>query len=532
MRIARVQITQAAQDEQGTLPLIDGAAAVVNVLIARSQESAAQVPVVFRLYRGGQLVRSDTAATRTPLRPVVDLTAPSAQFLLPANVVTGDLSWEVELDPANTVTDSTRTDNRLPSTGSTPIRVVVLPGLEIRFVPIVLASNGNATGNVSDGNTESYLQTVREILPTGRITTSVGASLTTMVNFGTSPRGGAQGFWTAVLQEVDVARLVSTRPAVHWYGVVSPPVGFNFVENGGWAYIPNEPTSAAANTRTSVGMTVGWFNSPTAARDLVAHELSHTFGRRHNTSCNAGAPLDASFPDAAGTILLPGHNVWSWARGVTTEAPTVSSSNGDIMGYCFPAWIGAYTWNAVRIWREAAITVTASVVRTPAIIVAGSVTADGRVSLRPALEAEVAIPASDPNGDVRVELRDANGQVIGQQSVTTTEVDHAAGERHFIAIFPAAQSSNATTVIATGRSGQQATIRARNGSDGLSALVLPNGSTDVRSATGRAILLRDSRSGEPLGIGWNGRIVVQHRGPMTATISNGIRNNRHQITPR
>ena len=522
MRIASVQLTQATQDAQGTLPLIAGVAAAVNVLIERTRDSAVNAPVVLRLFRAGALIRTDTARTRGVLSPTTDLMAPSAQFLLPADVVSGDLSWQVQLDPAQLVPDSRRDDNTFPAAGPASVVVVQLPPLEMHFVPIIVST----AGNVTTANLDAYLQTARELLPIGPISATIGQPLATANSFGTPPNGGAPGFWTSTLAELDLARLMSTRPNAHWYGVVAPPAGFSNVTNGGWAYIPADPASVGANTRTALGVNVGWFNAPTQSRDLVAHELGHTFGRRHTASCNGGSPLDDAYPNATGVIQAIGHNVQSWARGETSTAPSIVAMTPDVMGLCTRPWIGPYTWNAIRLSRQASGVVTTRTARVPAILIAGVISADGSVSLRPALEADVAMPAPPAAGDVTVELLDVNGTVVARSAVVATDVDHASGEKHFVAILPSGAASAAARMVATTRSGRAVSISAAASNDAVSATLLPNGMTTLRSARGRAMLVRDATSGDMLAIGWRGTATLAVAGPIAVSTSNGVRATR------
>jgi hypothetical protein len=528
MRIASVQLTQATQDQQGSLPLISGVAAAVNVLIERSRDSAVNAPVVLRLFRSGALIRTDTARTRGVLGATSNFASPSAQFLLPATVVSGNLSWQVQIDPAQTVPDSIRGDNTFPDTGTTSVAVIDLPQLEVHFVPIIVA----APGNVTTANLDAYLQTARELLPVGPISATIGTPIATANFFGTPPSGGAPAFWTSTLAELDLARIMSARPTEHWYGVVAPPAGFSNVTNGGWAYIPADPASAAANTRTALGVNVGWFNAPTQSRELVAHELGHTFGRRHNTSCGGGNPLDTSFPNATGATQAIGHDVQSWARGENNAAPSIAASTFDIMGLCTRPWIGPYTWNAVRLSRQASAVVTTRTARVPAILVAGVISADGAVSLRPALEAEVTMPAATAAGDVTVELRDVNGLLLASRTAVATDVDHANGEKHFVAILPSGAAAAAARIVATTREGRAASISASASDDTVSATLLSTGMTTLRSARGRALLVRDAQSGEMLAIGWHGTATVAVAQPIIVSTSNGVRAKRITVALR
>lgn len=533
LQLVGVQITQGAQDAAGSLPMIAGQPAVVNVLIARSKESVAEVPVVLRLFRNGVLIRSDTASTGGILSRATSDAAPSAQFLIPGSLIGTPLSWQVEVDPARSNPDSTRTDNLLPGPTAAPISIVPIPSIALRLLPVILGNHDGAAGDVSSANIDRYLQTVRRTLPVGAVEASVAPALTTMTNFGTPPTGGAPNFWQHVLQEIDVARIVSGQPSAYWYGVVTAPTGYTTFTNGGYGYIPGSATDIGGGTRSAVGFGI----SPASNFDFVsktlAHELGHQLGRAHAPSCGAASPLDAAFPDGQGTILQTGHDVWSWATGVTRGALSVSRATGDVMGYCSAVWASPYTWGAVLRWRQTSTGVVTQVRAEPAVIVAGAVSATGDVTLRPALDAIVVVPPADASGDMSIELQTAAGSVLARQQVVSRRVEHGDGERHFVAILPASNSASASVIAATSRTtGRSVSLRASSGSMDVQIRSLAGGRTEVRAAPGRAVMLRDAQTGDLLSIGWDGRVIVRHPGAMTVTVSDGIRSRSTSVAPR
>lgn len=535
LRLASVQFTQNIQDADSALPLISGQPVAVNVLIARSKESTDEVPVVLRLFRNGVMIRSDTTRSAGVLGPSVSDVTPSAQFLIASSLVngTGTLSWQVEIDPARSVGDSTRTDNLLPATIPGLLNIISVAPIPVRVVSIVLGNHGGVAGEVTSANIDRYLQTVRQTLPVGSVVAGIAPPLTTMADFGETPNGAGLNFWTRVLQEVDIARLLSQQPNAYWFGAVSPPTGYTKYTFGGYGYIPNIPSAAGAGTRSSVGFGIGPNVNAAFVSKTLAHELGHNLGRLHAPSCAAGSPVDAQFPDAQGTILSTGHDVWSWAAGLTRGALSVSRATGDVMGYCGSVWASAYTWRGIMQWRQASPPIIAQVQREPAIIVVGTVAADGTVSLRPALEADAAIPATDDAGDMDIELRTASGSVLGRQRVASARVDHGDGARHFVAVLPAVAGTSAQVLSATSRtSGRAAQLRATDGDVTLQVRQLAGNRTEVTAPDGRAVMLRDAATGELLSIGWNGRAVVSHRGAIRATVSNGVRSRSDVIQLR
>jgi hypothetical protein len=531
LRPVSVQFTQGSQDTDGTIPLVADMPAVANVLIASSRESVKEVPVVLRLYRGSTLLRADTTRTIGVLGTTVNPALPSAQFLIPAALVSDSLAWQVEVDPARTVADSNRSDNLLPVSPAS-LGIVHLPSLDVHFVPIALGAHGGVTGNITPANAEQYLAAVRAMLPTGALTYSIGTPLSVQASFGTAPAGGTIGFWQSIVADVDIARLVSTSKSSVWYGIVPVPDGFTSFTNGGYAYIPLDPTAIEGSTRTAVSLefvpTFGLAFTPAA----VAHELGHVFGRSHAGGCGAGSPLDAGYPFAPGTIGVAGHDVFSWATGKASLAQSQSVATGDVMSYCLPVWSSPYTWDGILRWRARSVPVVTRVARTPVTVISGSINAAGRVTLRPALDAIASLPPTDSIGDVTVELHDATGALTAVQRVQSSALGDADGERAFVALFPASASTGATAIVASYRGGGRTTLQARISDDIVSASVTASGMTQITSAAGNALMVRDAASGDLLGIGWHGRVVVPRGTGLNISVSNGVRSRRATVVPR
>jgi Bacterial surface proteins containing Ig-like domains len=213
--IVGAQFTQGVQDSAGSIPMVlSGNAAAVNVLIRANPASATPMQVVLRLFNAaGTLVRADTAVTTGTLGASPGLTTPSAQFLVPAATLAAGLRWQIARDPRGVVGDDTTANDVFPPTGTQALATIDVPTLNVRFVPIVLASHNNATGLVTDALIPEYLRTLKSIYPIGRINAHVGTSFTTAANFGTAPSGGDATFWTQVLAELDLARTIDpTEP--------------------------------------------------------------------------------------------------------------------------------------------------------------------------------------------------------------------------------------------------------------------------------------------------------------------------------
>ena len=544
--ISGAQFTQGVQAVDDPIPMVlSGNAAVVNVLVRAVPASARSMQLALRIFdAAGALIRSDTALTRGTLGASPTYDSPTAQFLVPASVLKDGLTWQVVRDPRTLVPDDSLATDVFPRAGPGPLATVTVPALRIRFVPIVLAAHGDATGAVSTGTIPQYLRTLLSTYPLGVVDAHVGTPLTTNANFGLPPAGGAAPFWQQVLQELDLARLADpVESDANWYGVVVPPPGFTFTAYGGFSYIPPNGTSTGPGTRTSAAVQINWFNHPTQARDLVGHELGHTFGRLHAPCGGAGAPLDPSFPLPGGTLEQPGHDVFAWATGLATSAHTVAASTGDVMGYCFPAWASAHTYRAVLAFRgsaEPAGVRLAEPVRR-VLVVRGSVTDGTRIALEPvfALDARPALPA--PAGDYRLEGLDSAGAVLFRFSFEPFVLDHAPNLRPFMIALPSSADleERLASIVVRGPAGLQRLDRPSILSGAAAALretSIERPTAGMLSATctsgaARGILVLDEASGAVLGSAAQGsiRLVVAPRTAVSIVCSDGVRSQRSRL---
>ncbi|HVX39420.1 MAG TPA: Ig-like domain-containing protein [Gemmatimonadaceae bacterium] len=538
--IADARFTQGVQDALGSIPMIRGGLpAAVNVLLTSTRQVAEPFQLVLRLFDAhGAIVRTDTVMVAGTLSATADFAAPSAQFLVPASVLDSATSWQLVRDPRHVAPDDSAGDDVFPRAGTAALSTVAVPPLTVRFVPIVLASNGNATAQISDAELPEYLQTLRSIYPLGRIDAHVGAPFTTSLSFGTPPSsGGDIAFWSQLVADLDLARIADpNEPTANWYGVVAPPPDFNYTIYGGFSYTPTSGAATGPHTRTSAGVRVGWFSRPTQARDLVAHELGHTFGRLHAPCGGAGSPLDANYPVPGGLLDAPGHDVYAWSTGAATSAATIPVTTGDVMGYCFPVWASTYTYRAILAFRQEAVVAAraeaAPVARSRVLVIRGTVNAGRSISLEPvlALNARVAIP--DKAGAYTAIGRARDGAVLFSYQFDPAPLDHAPHVRHFTIALPAAGIEDALDAVEVrgpeGRVVMRASAPAAAALAQATATRVGPGRGATRVTCGdrgsRAVVVLNGANGSVLGIGAGGALALQARpgSPISVSCSDGI----------
>lgn len=515
--IVDAQFTQGVQAPDGSIPMVRGGnAAVVNVMLAANEtQTASRMQVVLRLFNANDaIIRVDTAMTGTLFEPLPSTAAPSAQFLIPASVIQPGMRWQVERDPRHVITDSDAADDVYPRTGLAALNVTDVPPLSLRFVPITLAVHGSSA-QISGSAMPDFTRTLESVMPVGAITRTIASPFSTQSNFGTMPRGGDGPFWTQLLGELDLARLLDTTDRfAYWIGVVIPPPGFNFSIFGGFGFIPATGLSTGAGSRTTVLVGPGWFSAPTAGRDGVAHELGHNFGRRHAPCGLVGTGIDPAFPDPAGAIGIAGHDVYAWAKGLAASASVIGGGTGDVMGYCTRPWASPYTYDGALRFRRAGITTAINMQAQPerVMIVRGSVINGNSAVLEPAFTATAMPTEPDPIGPYRLEGLDAMGHVLFARSFATAVIDHAPGVGQFTFAIPVSGvSEDQLTTLRVIVPGRPSTVRqstVANSAARSAANTIAVAASPPASVTLNANGLASATCHAPYTAG----ILVQHRG--------------------
>lgn len=539
LAVVDAQFTQGVQRDDGGIPMIlQGNGAVLNVLLSSTLTGAVPSDLVLRLsdHSTGEIVYADTARVRGVLGPSPDHALPSVQFLVPSADLRPGLAWQVVRDPAGTLPDDDPLNDVHPRDEPRPLEVVSVPTLRLHFVPIVLSAHGNARGDVTTANVEQYVRVLLSALPLGRVEITVGDPFTTAASFGVPPRGGEASFWTRVLSELDAARLADPEAGdAHWYGVVRPPSGFNFTEVGGYAYIPGSYANLGSGTRTAVGTQVGWFTTESQARDLVAHELGHNFGRRHSP-CGGPPGVDPGYPVPGGAVGRVGHDAFSWTRGLTNGATTIPASVGDLMGYCHPVWASAYTYEGVLAFRNGPV--AAPPTPTRVLLVRGRIDADGP-ALGPAFTVRARPSVPRPSGSWVLEGLDADARVLFAHAFEPDEIDHAPGVRTFaVAVdLPEADRAALWTLRVRGPDGAATRVASGSavpGAPGMSAPAVVAGAPGtVRVVCGpeaRGVLVA-APDGRVLGMadGPEARVAAAPGATLDVVCSDGVRTGSFQV---
>ena len=519
LNIDGMHVQQVVQAYAGTVPLVAGRDGLLRVFVKASQSNSATPTVRVRFYSGSTLTSTITinAPGSSAATSITEGTLTSSwNYRIPGALIQPGLKILADVDPTNTVTESSDSDNSFPTSGSAlTMDVRTVPTFDMRFVP-VLQSVNSLQGNVTVSNASQLLSDTRALFPLGIVDVDVRAPFTT--NAPVLQSGDGNGAWNQILSEINALRTAdgSTR---YYYGVVKVGYGSGIA---GLGYVPG---------RASIGWDVSG-----SAEGVMAHEVGHNFGRFHAPSCGAGGS-DPSYPYAEGKIGVTGYNT-------ATNALEAAAATYDLMGYCnYPVWISDYTYNAVLNYRATNPFTTAAAQRgnyaRPGLLVWGRVQ-NGQLILEPTFE--VVAPPALPlrSGRNRIQGLGPLGESLFDFSFDGEQVADLPGAsaEHFAFVVPMdAMQGTLPTRLRLSAANRQTELRST--ASGLAANDAPvaerSGTNTVRvtwrDATTRGVLVRDARSGQILAFARGGQATIYTReSTLELTTSDGVRSTRQRVT--
>jgi hypothetical protein len=507
--IAGLYLTQSVQTFTNDVPLIAGRDAFLRVFVRAGETNTAAPQVRVRLYDGAALIETLTISApggSVPLRRDEGTLTASWNVVVPGSLIRPGLAFLADVDPANAIAEANETDNAFPATGGRgTLSVRRAPPLSITLIPVRQSAN-QLQGDVTDANRDQYLDLAQRIHPLPGYDADVHAVYTTTTG-NPLQSDDANGAWITVLSEIAALRVTESSDR-HYYGVVRTGFTSGLVGRGFFG----------------LPVAIGYDEVGDRGR-VTAHELGHTWDRRHAPCGNPADTVDIEFPNPGGSIGSYGFDV----RGRILKQPETP----DIMGYCADPWISDYTYRGVMDFRGTAQLRASAVRGRPSLLVWGRIV-NGRAVVEPAFQVVTRPVLPSRAGPYSIEGTAGDGSRVFSLSFDATEVaDDPGGARLFAYAVPLEErlAARLETIRLTGpgvgmaaMSASPAALRAAPAEP--VSVMRSAGGVAVRwdTAAHPMIMVRDVRTGEVLSFARGGNVVVPaDGGEVELVMSDGVR---------
>jgi hypothetical protein len=348
-----------------------------------------------------------------------------------------------EVDPANTVVESSEADNAYPATG-TPLALDVrqVNTMKVTFVP-VSQPNGVVAGNITEANKNDAVDFARRIFPVDTFDIQVRLPLA----YGSTLSGTSyDATWVTLLNQI-AALQAAEGPDRYFYGLAHPAYSSGGTGLGRLGF----PAAIGMDFTNTVSPSTDYY------RMTIAHEWGHNFNRQH-IACGGPTGTDPGYPHDPLTSI--GAHGYDLLTGLLRKATDFK----EYMSYCQPLWTSDYTYKAIMDWRTNHPAPPAAA-KQNVLLIWGEIGPDG-VKLEPAYEIEAPVQFPTESGPYTVQGLDESGRSMFAISFAGGEIDHVPGVRTFAYAVPLPASG-----------ARPATLRLMNGSRELTRRSRPIGST-------------------------------------------------------
>ncbi|HEY8197686.1 MAG TPA: hypothetical protein VIG04_11940 [Gemmatimonadales bacterium] len=517
LRIQDLYLTQSTQTLTSSVPLVSGRAGFLRVFVVANETNTAK-PIVRVRFRNGSspvIERTINAPGGSTPTAVQEGTLGSSWNLpVEAALIRSGLSIEATVDPTGAIAESNESDNG--NTKAATVRTV--PTARIRFVPVTQGSN--PPGDVS--NPAQLMALARRMHPLNAVEIDVHSTGFT-ASAPLLPGGGTGDGWAQLVSDLDGLRVAEGSNQTY-FGVVNLSYGLN--------------AGLVGLAFQGVPTAVGW-DDPGDAPRVVAHELGHTWNRRHSP---CGSPpagtIDEVYPStgaySGGKIGVFGYDV--------TAGSLKARSVPDIMGYCVEPspWLSDYTYRAVMDFRHAnSGSAIAAAVAQPSLLIWGRIV-NGRPLLEPAFEIITRPSLPSRPGPYSVAATGVDGSRLFALSFDVAAIqDQPASSGHFAFAVPLdqARAGRIGSLRLEGPTGSAASsaplAQLRAGPISQSIVARREGqnvSLKWNAATHPMIMVRDPDTGEILSFARGGSATIRTaKGVLDLDVSDGVRSQRVRV---
>ncbi len=390
LTIAGLEVTQAVQKVDNSVPLVAGRKTVVRVfaqafIYTGTPSTASKVKL--SATRNGVVLAGafETPLTSVSTSPTRGAYSSTVNLYLPDAWTSGTIVLTATVDSAGQVQETVENNN----TYSLTLTFNSVPNVKVMIVPV--RYKHTPTGVTYAAPTVDTISTkIKQMYPVANVEILWHSSyyyegdLRQIASF------------QDLLYKIDDLKMSESQPySVAYYGLVpadwfsSGVVGIGFV-----------------GYRAAVGLNY-WDATGTAA-----HEIGHNYGLYH-APCGGPSDSDPYYPYSGGAIGQYGVNVYT--------NQLISSTRPDLMTYCDNEWISDYhyikLYNNQRYAADVATEITGDM-----LMLRASLDSTGQASFSPTYQLDGPIDAPAESSPYFVRLLAADGRMLSEQPVQLYEI--------------------------------------------------------------------------------------------------------------
>ncbi len=321
LAIQRVEVTQAVQDANNSVPLVAGRSTLLRIYAvnAGGSQSIPGVNVAIVGGSGESLIEGAQQQMTAAIHPSANpaLYSSTINFLLPPAWTSGSYDLRVSLDSNNAIAESNEGNN----TQVVRLNFNAVPPLRIMIVPIAYTST--ETGTFYSAPTDDTIRDmIQRMYPVGQVEVTWHAPYAFTGNL--KELGG----FSSLLSQINALKTSEQAPSTQvYYALVPTRAGASSWFQGGLVGL------GYIGSRAAVGL--DYSNAGATA----AHEIGHNLGRYHAPCGNPSSP-DAAYP-------YPGAVIGQYGLDLVSGALFGPNDGRDIMSYCAPKWVSDYTYQGL-----------------------------------------------------------------------------------------------------------------------------------------------------------------------------------------
>ena len=350
-------LVQAVQSRSDSVPVVAEKQALLRVFVTATRATTETLPPAKATFYvdGSETYSVEIDGTSGAIPTEIDegSLAKSLNVTIPASEIEEGLSVVIDIDPDSTIDAEILAAKRIPKSGELDLGVEDVPGFELTVIPFLYTDDPDSSvldyvdSMESEEEDHELLHNTYDLLPIEEMSVDdhdpveIDTENLFDVLYRTAAIRAAEsgsGYWMGLMEK-------------EWWGVI------------GVAFTPGTSSASIPDAGT------------------IAHELGHNLSLWH-APCGGPAGVDPGYPHDDGSI-----GAWGYDH---RDGSLVDSAAYDLMTYCGPAWVSGYHFEKAVEHRTAQAMKRGeeSGRRGPSLLVWGSRSASGELSMDPALVVE------------------------------------------------------------------------------------------------------------------------------------------------